>query len=288
MMVNWRGIGWYLLITMGLTWAIEGVMIAQGVRFDGAPPIYAQLVVAGVMWVPALTAFIVRRWITREGFADAGLRFGSWRPYALILVAAPLLFGLIYGLTGLLGLGTPDWEMRAYVEMALAAGGDPSAIPANPTLLLLLVTTFITPWVNSIFAFGEEFGWTGYLMPRLLPLGRWKATLIYGMIWGLWHAPLILVGFNYPGHPYLGVLLMCGMAIALGMAQVALWLRTGSVILTAFLHGAFNSQAYGIWRVVYGDADPVLGGMGGLVGIAVMALIGAWLLARSPASRPGV
>lgn len=284
--INWYGIGWYLGITFALTWVVMGALIALGVRFDGQPVIYAQLVVAAVMWAPALGALIVRKWITREGFSDAGLRLGSWKPYLATFVGVPAIVAAIYLVTDALGLATSDWQMGGMRDLMLSMGTPEGEIPANLTLIIFLVSVFVAPWINSVFAFGEEFGWTGYLMPRLLPLGKWKATLVYGVIWGLWHAPLILVGFNYPGQPIAGLFFMCLVTIALGLFQVALWLRNGSVIQTAFFHGVINAQAYGIWRTVYADTHPLLGGIAGLVGFVLLGAAGGYLLARSPEPRP--
>src|SRR5207245_6294827 len=66
------------ILAFGLTWAIEfAVLILPGIRLDQNPPPWTRAVLAGVMWMPAISAFIVRRWITREGFASAGLRLRS-------------------------------------------------------------------------------------------------------------------------------------------------------------------------------------------------------------------
>ena len=75
--------------------------------------------------------------------------------------------------------------------------------------------------VLSFAAFGEEFGWRGYMMPKLIELmGMPKAIIFGGIIWGLWHAPLTCVGHNfgmdYPGFPYVGIVLMCLFCTALG------------------------------------------------------------------------
>ena len=51
--------------------------------------------------------------------------------------------------------------------------------------------------INGLFAFGEEYGWRGWLADELRPLGAFWANVITGVLWGLWHAPLILLGFNY-------------------------------------------------------------------------------------------
>ena len=62
--------------------------------------------------------------------------------------------------------------------------------------------------VLAIVAFGEEYGWRGYLQSELFKLGRVRGVLLLGVIWGAWHWPLILMGYNYPGYPLLGVVLM--------------------------------------------------------------------------------
>ncbi|MBX3011600.1 MAG: hypothetical protein KF832_08825 [Caldilineaceae bacterium] len=83
--------------------------------------------------------------------------------------------------------------------------------------------------------------------------------------------------FNYPGFPWLGILWMCGLTTLLGIIENEWTLRYNSVILAAFIHGAFNSQGNGIWRVIVPDAQPLLGGFGGLVGLAVLAVAALWV-----------
>src|SRR6185369_3706733 len=107
-----------------------------------------------------------------------------------------------------------------------------------PVLSLAMLAQGLTLGVliTTLFAFGEEFGWTGYLLVQLLPLGRWRAAVVYGLIWGLWHAPVIAGGFNYPGYPVLGVVMMCVLTAAFALSHTALRLRFDSVWLTSFFH----------------------------------------------------
>src|SRR5262249_36961132 len=97
---------------------------------------------------------------------------------------------------------------------------------------------------NMIFTFGEEFGWRGYLLPRLAPLGGGWAAILTGIVWGLWHAPIIVTQeYNYPGHPWLGVLAMVGLTTALGVVFAWLRFRSGSMWPAALAHAAVNAQA---------------------------------------------
>ena len=147
-------------------------------------------------------------------------------------------------------------------------------------LATFLGSLIVGPTINGFFGFGEELGWRGYLLPKLMPLGKARATLIGGVIWGLWHAPLILIGFNYPGYPLLGVIWMCGLTTALSLYINEMTLRNRSSVLAGWIHGAFNGQAYGIWRILFPDVNPLLGGLTGLVGIAVWTALGLWTMRR--------
>lgn len=278
--VDKRSTGCFLLVTFGLTWGVEGAMLAQGVSFERVPPLLAQGAVAGLMWAPALGAVFARKVILRESLRvpQARLRLGSLRPYGWTMVLIPLLFALVYGLTVLLGWGHLDLSLETFLAQMEGATGQRPELPIPaPALIALLfcASVLIAPFLNSLFAFGEEYGWRGFLLPQLLPLGRWPAHLIGGLIWGLWHAPIVLMGFNYPGHPWAGVVWMCGLTTLMGIFESEWTLRYDSVLLASFIHGAFNSQAYGIWRVIVPDAHPLLGGFGGLAGLAGLAVLAA-------------
>jgi hypothetical protein len=179
-----------------------------------------------------------------------------------------------------------DLALRQFMTQAQAlAASSGRAFPApSPGLILLILfvaSVTVGPVINALFAFGEEFGWTGYLVVKLLPLGKWTTAILYGLIWGLWHAPIIALGHDYPGHPWAGIAFMCPLMIAVGCSQLALRLRYDSIFLTTFLHACLNAQLFGIWGILFVDINPLLGGMTGIVGLALAAPIGAWLLARS-------
>lgn len=281
--VDRKGIFSFLLITFGITYTIEIALALAGFRWEGIPPILGQYVIAGVMWVPALATVLTIKLVTKEGFAITNLRFGPLKPYLYEALVIPLVFAVTYGLTWLLGLGSPDWQLSELFKLAESSGADMTTAPAPSTLLIgiFFASLIVGPTINGVFGFGEEFGWRGYLLPKLMPLGKPKAYTLLGVIWGLWHAPLILLGFNYPGYPLLGVLWMCGMTTALGIFLNEMTLRYKSSILAGSLHGAFNGQGYGIWRQLFPTANPLLGGITGLVGIGVLLLFGIWTVRQN-------
>jgi hypothetical protein len=286
--VDRKGIVSFLLITFAVTYAIEGALALGGFRWEGIPPILGQYVIAAVMWVPALATVLTIKFVTHEGFAITNLRFGPLKPYLISAVVIPLAFAVIYGLTWLLGLGRPDWNLDALRQLMASSGADVSSMPPAPALLAIIFfsSLIVGPTINGLFGFGEEYGWRGYLLPKLMPLGKVRAYLILGVIWGLWHAPLILVGFNYPGYPLLGVIWMCALTTALGIYLNELTLRYRSSILAGSIHGIFNGQGYGIWRQLFPTVNPLLGGVTGLVGIAVLTLLGLWAARWDNAASP--
>lgn len=275
-LIDRKGTFSFLGITFILTYTIEGILILSGFRITGIPTLYGQFIVAGVMWVPALATVITIRFITHEGFAITNLRFGSWKPYLATWVIIPVCFFIIYALTWLLKLGEPDWQLRELMALMASSGADMSTAPSPwmVSISLFFGSLFISPLINSVFGFGEEFGWRGYLLPKLLPLGKTRAYIVLGIIWGLWHAPLITVGFIAPEHPALGILAMIGLTTTLGLYMNELTLRYRSSILAGWIHGVFNSQSYGIWRILFPTINPLIGGLYGLVGLAVWLVLG--------------
>jgi uncharacterized protein len=145
-------------------------------------------------------------------------------------------------------------------------------------------TVLIGPFLGLVLAFGEEYGWRGYLQSELVKIGRIKGILVLGIIWGLWHAPLILMGYNYPGYPLLGVILMTcytiGLAYFLGYAV----LKTGSIWLAAYLH-ALNNQALAYMAIaVYAPKNPALSFGIGVPGLVLLGLV-VLLILRDPLWR---
>lgn len=119
--------------------------------------------------------------------SDVGLRIGRGRWLVASAVAAlPLV-----GVTLLLAVAVP--------EVRFDPAADPLPGVALPAGILGVAVTFglvlaLGTTVNAVFAFGEEFGWRGYLLWELAPLAFWKASLAIGALWGVWHAPVIVAG----------------------------------------------------------------------------------------------
>jgi hypothetical protein len=115
-------------------------------------------------------------------------------------------------------------------------------------------------------------------------MGRVRGVLLLGVIWGAWHWPIILMGYNYPGHPMLGVLLMTvyttGLAVVLGYAV----LRSGSVLLAAYLHALNNQVVNFIAFLGFRPFDSAFSFGIGIYGLVTLAIV-ALLILRDPVWR---
>jgi membrane protease YdiL (CAAX protease family) len=91
-----------------------------------------------------------------------------------------------------------------------------------------------------IITFGEEYGWRGFLQTELIRLGRIRGVLLLGVIWGIWHWPMIWMGYNYPGQPLFGSLFMVAYCIILAYFLAYAVFKSKGVWTAAYLHALTN------------------------------------------------
>ena len=118
--------------------------------------------------------------------------------------------------------------------------------------------------VVSAGLLGEELGWRGYMNRKLEPLvGTLGTCLIGGIIWGLWHCPLIwLIGYEYGtdyiGFPITGMILFCIITVVLGIICDWLYERSQCIWVPSIFHGAFNAAATIPLCITFGGAFMVV------------------------------
>jgi membrane protease YdiL (CAAX protease family) len=194
-----KGVYLFLIVTFGLTITVSFIARLFGLSFFGTPLVTAraQLLVAGTMFIPALSAIPIHILLLKRPLRELGFRWGDFTNYAKAYGIIVGLFLVNYAIVYLFLL-KPDFTLHSFLAQfrGLAVG---IPIPASSLILLLSLATFIAaPILNMIPALGEEIGWRGFLLPNLEPLGKRRAAVLSGMIWALWHAPLILIlGFYY-------------------------------------------------------------------------------------------
>jgi len=236
------------------------------------------------MFAPAI-ANILTRIITKEGKTALKLTphfsQGRWAYY----LAAWLLPGLltIVGSILFFVLFPEYFDSNLSMLMSQLSGieGVGSILPWVIVVVQTLQAVLISPILNAIPCFGEEFGWRGYLQPKLMPLGGQKAVLLTGVIWGVWHCPVILMGYNYGnayiGAPYLGPIAMVLFTISLSALFGWVTIKSENVWPAVIGHGAINGIASIGLLFIKGNPDPLLGptpvGLIGGLGFILTALI---------------
>jgi uncharacterized protein len=283
-----RPIAAFLLIAFGLAWLFAlPLWLGDGL----ASPLFPVVAVA-MMSTPAIAAIIVVFFVERPARKAEALglrplgpapRFLGYLGLALVVPVALILAALVVG--SLFGVYTADLvtfsAFREVLEAQLPEGGvEALGIPLGVLVAAQFLNVGIGALINTVPALGEEIGWRGWLLPKLMPLGPVPAIIISGVIWGAWHAPLILLGYNYPGVPgWLGVLLMIGMCTVIGGVFGWLRLRSGSVWPAALAHGSFNAAAG--FSIVFAAAESpidtaqatILGWTGWLVPAVVVIVL---------------
>lgn len=232
----------YLALSFFLTWIVFFTYIFTGNKWDGSNPRMESLSALGML-IPVLS-HVLTRWITKEGFSLTGegsmmlgisLKNRKWVFYLFALFMPWIYFEIGHGLSLII---YPDlFDPEYYKVMGIAK----NMIP------LLPLAAIINGAIGSFAAFGEEGGWRGYMMPKLIDLvGTKKAVFIGGIIWGVWHAPLTCVGHNfgldYPGFPYLGILIMCVDCTFMGIMLTYITQKTNSIWPAAIMHAVNNAN----------------------------------------------
>ncbi|HEX6447040.1 MAG TPA: CPBP family intramembrane glutamic endopeptidase [Streptosporangiales bacterium] len=279
-------VGVFVLVAFAGAWVVC-VPLWLTPRHLGVP--WAQAVLAAMMYTPALGVLVATRLRRTPGLArQLGLGFGgSFRrcvPYFLFaLLAVPALSLAAPFVAALLGVYDLDVHLSLFREtLAHAPGG--RHLSLSPTLLAAaqlasIPVAAVVP--NGLLTFGEEIGWRGFLLPRLLPLGQWPALVIVGVVWGLWHTPVLLLGFDYPLHHGLAVPLMVGFTVVVGILIGWLRLSTGSIWPGVLAHGALNASAgsVGLFLRAGSHADTALAGITGITGWILPLLVIGLLVA---------
>ncbi len=282
----------YLGITFGLTWGYCFLIlypVVSGESLSGVPSVAAQLMTAVCMFFPALGVLLTRL-ITKEGFKDTWLKPNLKKniKYYLIAWFGPGILTLLgAGLYFLIFRGSLDPTFSYFTATLEAAGAPMETLPIRIGLLMLvqcIQAFFLAPIMNFVTCFGEEWGWRGYLLPKIS--GRFSTIptiLITGLIWGLWHAPLTAIGHNYgigyPGFPFTGIAMMCLFCTVIGVFFSYVTLKTKSCIPAILAHGAVNGiGAIGIYFTADGG-NPFIGpAPTGIIGMIPAIIVAIFLV----------
>lgn len=248
------------------------------------------------MFFPAL-AVIITRLITKEGFKNSYIKANfkgniklyliAWFLPMVLTVIGAVIYFLIFPTTFDLSMADMiNSTKQLYNEMGMEDLSTDEMI--HMQLVIQIVISIFSPAINAFVCFGEEWGWRAYLLPKMqakLPLI--PMLLINGVVWGLWHAPLTVMGHNYGldyfGYPFLGILAMCLFCIFIGAILSYFTVCSKSVWPAALAHGSINGFSSVSFIFHKGTANPFIGPIPtGIIGgiafvIAAVAVVCLWI-----------
>jgi hypothetical protein len=272
--VAWRHVILFTMLAYGIAWALWAAVVPDlgGLLTAARTPeeLKAPFVAMLGMIAPMLAAVVMRVFVSKEGLRGSLRPIGRPRYYAIAVVGPMLMVSVVIVVAVATGLGM---------------------FTAGPTALWIVYAglAFNALTYSAFLAMGEEYGWRGYLLPKLLPFGEVKAAVIVGMIWGPWHVPLLLAGLNYPGvNPLAAIAIFVPGAILLSLLSTRLYVAAGgSVLAVAVLHGSFNSFGDTLTGTKHFEGNPLVATPAGMIGLGVLTLaaVVAYHLRRPSTAR---
>ncbi len=269
----------FLLLTFVISFALAGAFKVIGWSYNDN--LYFTILGVIYMFIPALCVVLVEKVIHKEKLNPnllISFKFNKWFLYAWLIMPAIsfLALGISLLLPGVSYSGDMSGMIQRYESLLPPEQIEQMKIalknmPANPLLLTTIQGLIAGVTINAVAAFGEELGWRGFLLKEFKAMRFMKASLIIGFIWGIWHAPLILMGHNYPQHPVTGVLMMTILCILLTPLFLYVTIKAKSVIAAAIIHGTLNGTA-GISIIVISGGNDLTTGVTGLAGFIALIL----------------
>lgn len=247
--IETKRIAIFLIAAFGIAWIAELAVIRPMYYSTDVDTVQEAVnMISSMMFAPAFGA-LISRVLTKEGLLHSGFQFNfSKHKFCFI-------FGW-FGTTALTFLGAIlyfvifrdnyDAQMTDFVQAAAESGSELDAVNIIANFkTTLLINVFSAPVLDIINSFGEEWGWRGYLLPKLYrKFGTIPAILISGLVSGLWMAPVVALGYyygtDYSGYPFGGILAMCIFGMVTGCIYSFLALQSGSIFPAIFAHSAVN------------------------------------------------
>lgn len=279
--VHWSTVGMFVLLAYGAPWVLlwPAIQVSADLSDPAGNP-GAYIATVAMMFTPGLAALLVAVTLQRRRGKAILVELGltgfftrrGWRFALAGITGAAVLISGSWGLGMAFGWVQLDPEHSVAKELILRVTGEQPPMPMTLLALLQLLNLPIGIAITAIAAIGEEVGWRGWLLPKLLPLGTGWALCVSGAIWGLWHAPAILLGLNYEERNPLGIIMMMIGCVGAGVLIGWLRLASGSLLPCVLAHAALNSFA-SYQSILFPPFDERLVGPLAITGWVVMALL---------------
>jgi uncharacterized protein len=214
---KWSEIILFSLIAYVLAWIYWIPFLMKGM--EGLRAFPGPYGFANGMFAPMAAALIMRLFFSREGLKGSLGILRHWKYYLIALFGPAAYAGVLVLVIVITGQSSFNW-------------------PGQGSVLLALPMLLLKSFEELPLGIGEEYGWRGYLLPRLLPMGEIKATVLVGLIWCFWHLPMMVMGLNYPGqNVILSSIVFTVFVVLMNFPFTWLFLASkGSVMVVALFH----------------------------------------------------
>ena len=279
---SWNRVGFYLLLTFALSGIFYFFIIHAGHLGAGRG-----LYVLGLMWCPGVAGLLTRyryeRSLRNHGWTWGNPKY-QWASYLI-----PIAYGAaVYVVVWATGLG--GFYSHPFLDSQSTAFGWSGSLPAGLRLLMYVgIAGTIGMPQSCASALGEELGWRGYLVPELAKNTSFTKTALFsGLVWSVWHYPILLFADYNAGTPA-WYALTCFTVLVVGISFLYAWMRlkSGSMWTGMLLHASHNLWIQGIYdplTVDTGRTKYVIGEFG--IGLALAGIVIAYLFWRRRGELP--
>lgn len=230
----------YLFFTFSFSSVFYYLVISTG-KLGAAGGNY----VLGIMWCPALAAFTAcklrKKSVGELGWRWPGARDAVWS-YAIPLIYALAAYTIVWT-TGLAKFFNPD-----FVKQIATTYMWTNRSPAFTLFFYVFFAATLGMIKACASALGEEIGWRGFLVPELSKITSFpKTALISGIIWSIWHYPILLFADYNSGTPaWYGLSCFTIMVVGISFIYAYFRLKTGSLWTGVLLHASHNLFIQGV------------------------------------------
>jgi membrane protease YdiL (CAAX protease family) len=211
--------------------------------------------------------------------------FQRWRYYLIAWFLPLIVIIFVILLAIFFGISRPDFSLQRFFAMAFPK----AVIHSVPAWIWFVIPSqaLITSVIASVILFGEEFGWRGYLQFRLFSTRPLLSAVCTGIIWGIWHYPLNLRGYNYPGHRLLGLVVFPVGTVLLSIIFGWLRLRSESIWPACLAHASTNAVGGSMLMLLfYGDPNWILLSYLGVLAWIPLACLCLWIILTGQLKTP--
>jgi membrane protease YdiL (CAAX protease family) len=284
------------MLSFSIIWFGAGIIHFTGIEYNS----FGSVLIVAFLCMPAPTfaAFVVQKFINNESLKSLEITYLNANKQELVMNLLWLtIFVFFFFFWIYLGGNLMNWDLMGKVDFSysgmiekleeMSAYSIDLSETSLPQPIIVIAVALILGFVsgctiNLLITLGEEIGWRGFLYKQWQNVSFHLRVVVTGTIWGLWHAPLILLGHNYEHYPIIGIGMMVLFCISLSYPMDWIRQQSKTVLGPAIFHGSINAVA-ALSIIFCEDGNELIGSIPGLAGVlSGLSLYGVMFLIKKP------